>query len=69
MSYSYMSELPATALARYKSKLRILGLDTCPYQHPADSWLNDPKGWPKVAYPDVYHYLIKTPGTYLTFGL
>ena len=65
MSYSYMCELPAAASARYKSKLHILGLDTCPYQHLADSWLNNPKGWPKVAYHDVYHYLIKTSGMYL----
>ena len=46
------------------SKLRILGLDRCPYQHPADSWLNNPNEWPKLEYGDVYNYLIKSPGGY-----
>ena len=59
-----MGELPAAALARYESKLHILGLDRCPYQHPADSWLNSPNEWPKLEYGDVYNYLIKSPGGY-----
>ena len=64
MSYNYMGELPAAALARYESKLRILGLDRCPYQHPANSWLNSPNEWPKLEYGDVYNYLIKSPSGY-----
>ena len=36
----------------------------CPYQIPADSWENDPTKWPALEYPDIYHYLVETPGIF-----
>ena len=31
---------------------------------PADVWMDDPTQWPPHSYPDLHHYLIKTPGVY-----
>ncbi|XP_041362106.1 uncharacterized protein LOC121378072 [Gigantopelta aegis] len=64
MAYRYMDELPVEALVRYKAKLDIVGLHQCPYKLKADEWTNNPKQWPKIEYPDVYHYLINTPGVF-----
>lgn len=50
------------AFSRYKTKLSVLGIDDCPYNMPADLWMNNPTKWPDVQWPDVYHYLIETPG-------
>ena len=36
MSYASINELPAAALARYRAKLQICGLETCPYQQPTN---------------------------------
>jgi hypothetical protein len=58
---SYMNSLAPDALVRYKAKLAALGLEICPYEHPDSAWTSDPKEWPDVEYPDIYHYLIETP--------
>ena len=62
MSYQYEEQLSAEASARYKSKLRLLDQDICPYKVAGDNWVNDPKQWPKLQYQDVYHYLVDSPG-------
>ena len=36
MSYAYINELPAAALARHRAKLQIVGLEACPYQQPTN---------------------------------
>ena len=36
----------------------------CQCKLPADVWMDDPTQWPPLSYPDLYHYLIKTPGVY-----
>ena len=30
----------------------------------ADEWMDHPTQWLPLRYPDLYHYLIKTPGVY-----
>ena len=62
MSYTYFEELPADARKRYCLKLGVVGIEQCPYKYPADVWLNKPTDWPSVGYPDIYNYLIDTPG-------
>ncbi|XP_063963770.1 uncharacterized protein LOC129270480 [Lytechinus pictus] len=66
MAYDYSDGLPGDSLRRYNQKLAVIGLDSsnCPYKHPADSWRNDPSDWPDVEYPDVYNYLVHTPGIF-----
>ena len=63
MSYGYNKTLDSVSYGRYWQKLKTLGLDECPYDLPADSWKNDPTKWPEVQYPDIYSYLIDTPGS------
>ena len=63
MSLDYVDTLEGLAQNRYKEKLRVAGLQHCPYRKPADEWLNDPTKWPEVAFPDIYFYLVFTPGT------
>ena len=36
----------------------------CPHKLPADVWMDDPTQWSPLSYPDLYLYLIKTPGVY-----
>ena len=37
----------------------------CPYKLPADVWMDEPTQWLPLSYPDLCHYLIKTPGVYI----
>ena len=62
MAYNYLDGLNAEAKHRYFKKLDTVKLKDCPYRLPADSWLNDPRQWPNIEYPDIYDYLINTPG-------
>ena len=39
-------------------------MTSCPYMLPADIWTNDPTNWPALEYPEVYSYLIDTPGVF-----
>lgn len=36
----------------------------CPYQLPGDAWVDDPTKWPSLEWPEVYDYLINTPGVF-----
>ena len=63
MSYEYCDNLDDVASERYKVKLVASGLDMCPYKFEADRWRNDPTEWPEVSWPDIYNYLVETPGT------
>ena len=59
-----IEEIGGEAKSRYLEKLKLVNLDLCPYQIPADSWKNDPTKWPALEYPDIYHYLVETPGIF-----
>ena len=56
--------LDTEAKKRYKNKLEMIGMINCPNMLPADIWTNDPTNWPALEYPEVYSYLIETPGVF-----
>ena len=62
MSYKYFDSLKEESRSHYLKKLQAVQLNECPYRLPADVWLDDPTQWPDIEYPDVYDYLINTPG-------
>lgn len=65
MSSYNTDSLPPEAKERYKKKLELCGLgQKCPYQLPADAWNDDPTKWPSLEWPEVYDYLINTPGVF-----
>ena len=64
MSYEYFDTLEDVARSRYMTKLQAVKLNECPYRLPADTWKDDPTKWPELDYPDVYDYLINTPGVF-----
>ena len=64
MAYQYSEQLNIVSKDRYKEKLAIANLEQCPYQLPEGIWSSDVKTWPNVEYPDIYDYLINTPGTF-----
>jgi len=41
-----------------------LGIDSCLYEIPKNDLVDDMKLWPPVTSPDVYCYLIETPGDF-----
>ena len=63
MSYSIES-LDAVAKGRYMDKLKLINFDVCPYQLPADVWVDRPTLWPDLEWPEVYDYLINSPGIF-----
>lgn len=62
MSYDYAESICGEDFRRYKSKLALVNMTECPFKIPANCWKNDPLSWPNVTYPDIYHYLIESPG-------
>ena len=69
MSYRYPDELTSEAKQRYLKKLEAIKLKGCPYRLPEGSWSGEMSGWPSEEYPDIYEYLINSPGNLLTFFL
>ncbi len=67
MSYEYFDVLKSEAKTRYLKKLEAVELKECPYHLPAEIWSDDPSKWPKIEYPDIYDYLINTPGKLTNF--
>ena len=53
------------AKGRYAAKLATIEMECCPYQLPADAWVNDPTHWPPLEWPEVYIYLIDTPVVFM----
>ena len=45
-------------------KVKFLGIDSCLYEIPKNDLVDDMKLWPPVTFPDVYCYLIETPGDF-----
>ena len=64
MSDTYKDNLDPAAKARYRAKLDMIGLETCPYKLGAHCYIDDPTMWPSVEYGDIYNYLINSPGLY-----
>lgn len=65
MSTSYgLHCLQGEAKDRYLKKLQDCDLTECPYLIPEDAWVNQPTSWPSLEYPDMYEYLINTPGVF-----
>ena len=48
----------------FSDKVKFLGTDSCLYQIPKNDLVDDMKPWPSVTFPDVYCYLIATPGDF-----
>ena len=46
----------------FLDKVKSLGIDSCLYEIPKNDLVDDMKLWPLVTSPDVYCYLIETPG-------
>jgi len=46
----------------YQIKLRTIGLDNDPHELPKSKWSTNIDKWPEIGYPDIYMYLISTPG-------
>ena len=63
---SYRDSLPLQARERYEKKLKLVGLQECPYALADAAWEDDMTKWPGVEFPDIvmYMYLIGTPGEY-----
>ena len=59
-----IEEIGGESKSRYSEKLKRVNLDLCPYQISADSWKNDPTKWPALEYPNIYHYLVGSPGLF-----
>ena len=75
MSKKYVETLSKIARDRYLQKLLCVcnrvgdSSEDCvdrldPYQFAADQWIDDISRWPPVEYPDLYSYLIETPGEF-----
>ena len=64
MSYEYFNTLNDESRTRYLQKLETVKLKEYPYRLPADTWKDNPTLWPELEYPEVYDYLINTPGVY-----
>ena len=45
-------------------KVKSLGIDSCLYEILKNDLVDDMKLWPPVTFPDVYCYLIETPGDF-----
>ena len=60
----YCAKLSGEVLSRYSNKIESVGLRKCPCDIPKSDWIDDMKIWPPVTYPDVYNYLIVTPGEF-----
>jgi len=45
-------------------KVKSLDIDSCLYEIPKNNLVDDMKLWPPVTFPDVYCYLIETPGDF-----
>lgn len=62
MAFDYYEGLDNCSKLRYDQKLKLIGLNECPYKLPAGAWKNDPTKWPLIEYGDIHNYLVETPG-------
>ena len=59
MSFDYYEGLDCTSKARYDQKIKLIGLNECPYKLQAGCWKNDPTNWPTIEYGDIHNFLIE----------
>ena len=64
--YSSNSLVQSCSKERYLEKLKIIGMVECPYTIAAEFWEKNSTQWPDLEYPEVYQYLIETPGVFTT---
>jgi len=64
MDVEYVNRLKDAEKHSYLAKVRSLGIDSCPYSIGKTEWVDDMKMWPPVTFPDVYGYLVDTPGDF-----
>ena len=74
MTSSYCDSLKGSDKERYERKLHCLFSEASkenqplksldPYQLNAEAWIDDPSLWPEVEFPQIYIYLIDTPGEF-----
>ena len=57
---SYIESLSALDKERYIKKIDRIGSDICPYL--LKDWRNNPTEWPDVTFPDIFCYLVESPG-------
>ena len=55
---NYRESLPSHAKERYERKLKLVGLQECPYALADDMWTVDVTKWPSVEFPDIVLYLV-----------
>jgi len=58
----YVNRLKDVERHSYLAKVQSLGIGSCPYSICKTEWVDDMKLWPPVTFPDVYSYLVDTPG-------
>ena len=56
--------LSAESQARYTTKVTNAGLERDPYAIPSECWVAEPEKVPKVAWSDMFMFMIKTPSPY-----
>ena len=67
MSYEYFDMVDNESKARYLKKLETVQLKECPYCQIAEVFEKLSYRLPYIEYPDIYKYLINTPGKYKCF--
>lgn len=45
--------------------MNICSLEVCPNQLSADAWVNDLTTWPNLEWPEIYNYLVNSPGIFI----
>ena len=53
----YIDTLSAVASERYKKRLDLVGLQTCPFELADQEWEDDVTKWPEVEFPDIVIYI------------
>ena len=53
-----------TLIDIFFDNVKSLRIDSCPFEIPKSDLVDDMKLWPSVTFPDVYCYLIETPGNF-----
>ena len=60
------STLIGSSKRRYAEKLKSVGIAECPYTVPTELWKNNPSYKPNLEHPEVYQYLIESPGNFIS---
>ena len=69
MAFNYQETLDIKTNEHNVSKLKVSNLLEFPYKLPQGIWSADITTWPYVKYPDIYEYLINSPGKKHFYGI